>query len=371
MGRGAFNYASGLFLAAPRRTGKSTFMREDLMPTLTAPQVLPTYVDLWSDRKRDPASLIADALRSTLQGLDSWGGKKIRKSGLTKLSVGGALTFDVEKIGQPDGTTLTDVFKAIVQRTGHPAALIVDEAQQALTTEAGMDTMFALKAARDALNQGTDLAGTGGLSLLLIFTGSHRDKLTNFVLKREQPFFGADIIDFPRLGRDYADAYTVWLNARLAEDNRFDQDDVWRAFTILGHRPELLQRVLKDAALGATRAASLKADLADGAHALRERIWEDYDSEFSALTPLQAAVLGHLIRMRDKFMPFTAFSMSAYAEELGRPVSAAEAQTALDALRQKNLVWRNARAAYALEDQDMADWFQARYRKGMSQTNPT
>jgi hypothetical protein len=38
-------------------------------------------------------------------------------------------------------------------------------------------------------------------------------------------------------------------------------------------------------------------------------------------------------------------------------VTAAEAQSALDALRQKNIVWRNARAAYSLEDQDMAEWF--------------
>ena len=29
-------YASGLFLAAPRRTGKSTFLREDLRPKLEA-----------------------------------------------------------------------------------------------------------------------------------------------------------------------------------------------------------------------------------------------------------------------------------------------------------------------------------------------
>jgi hypothetical protein len=370
MGRGAFNYGSGLFLAAPRRTGKSTFMRYDLVPALTERGVLTTYVDLWADRQRDPAMLLHDAVKATLRDLDNWGTRTIRKSGLTKLGIGGALSFDVEKIGQPDGATLTDVFRTIVARTGKPTALIVDEAQQALASDAGLNAMFALKAARDALNQGGGGGLPDGTALLLVFTGSHRDKLSNFVLKRDQPFFGADIADFPVLGRDYSDAYTDWLNDRLAKSNRFDKEDVWQAFVALGHRPEMLQKVLKDAALGPARSPGLKADLADGARALRERIWEDYDSEFATLTPTQKAVLGRLVRLGAKFAPFGAASLAAYSEATGKHVTAAEAQSALDALRQKNIVWRNARANYTLEDQDMAAWFLARHG-GPEEPSPT
>ena len=360
MGCGPFHYGSGLFLAAPRRTGKSTFMREDLIPALARRDVLASYVDLWTDRRRDPASLISDAIKATLRTLDGWGARTIAKSGLTKLNIAGALTFDLDKVGQQDGVTLTEAFQAIVTRTGHPTALIVDEAQQALATEAGSNAMFALKAARDALNQGSARPGLTGTALLLVFTGSHRDKLSNFVLKRDQPFFGADIADFPRLGRDYADAYTDWINQRLASTNRFDKEDVWQAFQALGHRPEMLQKVLKDAAFGSGRSPGLKTDLLDGARALRERIWEDYDSEFSSLSVVQKAVLGRLVREGSRFAPFTAASLDAYAAAVGKAVTAAEAQAALDALRQKNIVWRNARATYTLEDQDMAAWFLAR-----------
>ncbi len=359
-GLGPFHYGSGLFLAAPRRTGKSTFMREDLIPALARRDVLASYVDLWTDRQRDPASLISDAVKATLRKLDGWGARTIRKSGLTKLNIAGALTFDVDKVGQQDGVTLTEAFQAIVARTGHPTALIVDEAQQALATEAGLNSMFALKAARDALNQGSAGPGPAGTALLLVFTGSHRDKLSNFVLKRDQPFFGADIADFPRLGRDYADAYADWINQRLASTNRFDRNDVWQAFEALGHRPEMLQKVLKDAAFGTQRSSGLKADLLDGARALRERIWEEYDSEFSSLSVTQKAVLGRLVREGSRFAPFTIASLAAYAAAAERPVTTAEAQAALDALRQKNIVWRNARATYTLEDQDMAAWFLAR-----------
>jgi hypothetical protein len=32
-------------------------------------------------------------------------------------------------------------------------------------------------------------------------------------------------------------------------------------------------------------------------------------------------------------------------------------QAALDGLREKNLIWRSARGAYALEDESLAQWF--------------
>ena len=53
---------NGLFLAAPRRTGKSTFLQGDLRPALEAADVVVVYVDLWADTRRDPGGLIAEAI---------------------------------------------------------------------------------------------------------------------------------------------------------------------------------------------------------------------------------------------------------------------------------------------------------------------
>jgi hypothetical protein len=128
----------------------------------------------------------------------------------------------------------------------------------------------------------------------------------------------------------------------------------------------MLQKVLRDAALGPGKAAGLKADLASGARDLRERVWEDFDSEFSTMSDLQKAILRRLVEQGPRFAPFAAPSLGYYSAAVGKHVTAAEAQAALDGLRHKNIVWRNARAAYALEDQDMADWFVARYGAGNS-----
>ena len=58
---------NGLFLAAPRRTGKSTFLQGDLKPALQAAGVVVVYVDLWADARRDPGVLIADAIARALE----------------------------------------------------------------------------------------------------------------------------------------------------------------------------------------------------------------------------------------------------------------------------------------------------------------
>src|SRR5688572_14526537 len=72
LGRDAlFNYGrSGLFLAGPRRTGKSTFLEHDLVPQLERLGALPIYVDLWSRPGADPADLIAEAVRDALRKAD-------------------------------------------------------------------------------------------------------------------------------------------------------------------------------------------------------------------------------------------------------------------------------------------------------------
>lgn len=54
-GKAVFSDAhNGLFLAAPRRTGKTTFLRGDLLPALERAGIVPVYVDLWADLARDP-----------------------------------------------------------------------------------------------------------------------------------------------------------------------------------------------------------------------------------------------------------------------------------------------------------------------------
>ncbi len=69
-GEGLLDARSGLFLAAPRRMGKSTFVREDLIPAAEQRGWTTVYVNLWSNKAHDPAKLIADAIKHRIADYD-------------------------------------------------------------------------------------------------------------------------------------------------------------------------------------------------------------------------------------------------------------------------------------------------------------
>ena len=153
-GKAAFSDAhNGLFLAAPRRTGKSTFLQMDLRPALERQGVVVVYVDLWADQRRDPGALVAEAIGKALQPHLGRVAKAAKAAGVESVTIAGAFKIDTSKIGQLDGATLPDALRALHEAAKAPVALIVDEAQHALTSEAGEAAMAALKSARDQLNR--------------------------------------------------------------------------------------------------------------------------------------------------------------------------------------------------------------------------
>ncbi len=344
-GKGLFDASSGLFLAAPRRTGKSTFLREDLTPQIEKQNWIAIYVDLWADPSRDPAALISDALIDAQLATDR--PRKLAHSlGIKTLNIANMIQLDIGL--RHERSTFSDKLADLNQKSGKPIVLIVDEAQHALNTPAGMDAMFALKAARDRLKN----------KLFLVFTGSHRDKLAHLVLKKDQPFFGAQITPFPYLGKPFTDAYTAWVNRHLASQNHFSETDMFGAFELVGHRPEMLKEIVKEVALDIGRASDFKAILTKNAHHLRHQIWSDIESQFATLSELQKTVIETLVQKGKIFSPFSEESMLAYQKrhpktKFGPP----QIQAALDGLREKNLVWRSARGAYALEDESLVQWF--------------
>ena len=127
---------NGLFLAAPRRTGKSTFLQADLKPALEKVGVVVTYVDLWADPRRDPGSLISEAIARTLSSHLGLVSRAARVSGLESVTIAGALKIDLSRIGKVDGITLPEALRALHDAAKSPVALIVDEAQQLTPHEA-------------------------------------------------------------------------------------------------------------------------------------------------------------------------------------------------------------------------------------------
>ncbi|RLM51916.1 ATP-binding protein, partial [Halobellus sp. Atlit-31R] len=98
--------ANGLFLAAPRRTGKTTFWRNELRPALEQTGRGVVYADLWEDKSRNPGELIADAIAAELQKNLGLVAKTAKAAGLDEVNIAGWMKIDTKKIGKIDGTTL-------------------------------------------------------------------------------------------------------------------------------------------------------------------------------------------------------------------------------------------------------------------------
>lgn len=341
---GASSAASGVFLAAPRRTGKTTFLRADLAPAVEQAGALVLYVDLWADRQADPGDVIVAAIRNELARHDALLAKLSKSVGLKGGKIAG-LEFSLEHVGLGKDVSLVQALAALSDEAKAPIVLMIDEAQHASTTAHGNDALFSLKAARDELNSQHH-------GLRVVCTGSNRDKLSLLRVNKDQAFFGAPLVDFPPLGKPFID----WFCAEACDlPAPLDPEQVWPLFQIAGNRPEILGAAVDQMRFDFALCAEDVPRRFESA--VREQI-DQANNEllriFHSLTPLQSAVLRVLASMGRDYAPFEHATMDKYRDLLvgeGREaVTAQNVQGALASLQDKGLVWRASRGVYAMED---------------------
>lgn len=237
--------------------------------------------------------------------------------------------------------------------TKHVIVLVIDEAQHAITTEAGAATLFALKAARDQLN------GSAHYGFRLIATGSNRDKLSLLVQGKDQAFLNAVLMDLEPLGDDYL----KWELDLFDGDAKPSFDTVRHAFAASGFRPETLRKALDDLAF---KFDVSEANVDIAFQKLVDKNMTEAKQGFmrqvNSLPPMQAAVSIVMAKMGVDFAPFRPHTAEMYANvarTLARDdikIDDSSIQYALDALRTKSLIWKSARGVYAIEDSQHLTW---------------
>lgn len=351
---------NGLFLAAPRRTGKSTFLQADLQPELERRRVVVVYVDLWSDQKRDPGGLIAEAVGRALHQRLGLIAKTAKSAGLDSIGFG-SLKIDTSKIGRVDGATLADALRALVDAAKAPVALVIDEAQHALTSVDGENAMAALKSARDQLNR------PGAVNLMLVMSGSDRDKLLRLVNTNAAPFYGSQIQRMPELGPDFIAHLAQLIALQRVDLGAIDHVKLQDAFVLFGQRPQFFMEALGQVL---SPLANLEGRFEDAMLTLaRQRQQDDeaqMESDYLALKLVEQAVLWRMLDLGTRFRPYDADALSFYNGKTGDKITVAKAQKALEGLRahQPSLVWKSARSEYTVEDAAMPRWFAQRVADG-------
>lgn len=341
---------SGLFLSGLRRTGKTTFLRNDLIPALEEAGALVIYVDLWSNAQANPATLVHAAISSALQEL-----QKPASALLQKLKrIGGAdigafgfkFGFKLDSLGQAGGATLAEALTSVVDQARTDVVLIVDEVQHAITSDDGNQLLLALKAARDAINPRPDTPG----HFLFIGTGSHRALVSELTARRNQAFAGATSIAYPVLDADYV----AYLLDRLAQNGIAPLPSLTvavQAFRTLSNRPEEMMRALRQLVVSLPPGANPDEHLPVIAATLRSAAVDIELLKVEQLGGLAMAVFERIAAAPgDARGIFSAEAAAEYAAAIGRDVRIEEIQPVVNELMAANIIMRRGHGMYCVTD---------------------
>lgn len=336
---------SGVFLSGIRRIGKTTFLRQDLIPALESMGALVVYVDLWADRSKSPAFLVHEAIRATLSELAApTSGLLSRLKGVNIGAAGLTFGFQVEAVGKPGGVTLADALAELVDKVHTSVVLIVDEVQQALGTDEGSNVLFALKAARDGVNTRPDTPG----HLLFVGTGSHKSLLADMATRRSQPFAGAVFAPYEPLGLDFV----RWKREQLQSlpGIKLPSDMVmWEGFLTVGQRPEELHNALvqlqsrpEDPDLAFPIICTTLASVAAAVEL----------AAIDGLGELGAAIFDRIAQGAEDGESglFSADALSRYSQQTGMAVDTPQVQNTVDRLIASNLIHRRSHGVYMVAD---------------------
>jgi hypothetical protein len=341
---------SGLFMSGLRRTGKTTFLLNDLIPALEQQGALVLYVDLWSDTKANPAQLVRDAIRSALTQLQTPGSallaKLSRLSGVDVSMLGFKFSFKLDKLGEAGGAPLAQAVTELVDQVKREVVLIVDEVQQTITTDEGSHLLMALKAARDAVNL---RPGTPG-HFIFVGTGSHRAMINELTARRTQAFSGASSVTFPVLGEDYV-ADLLQRLSRSGAGNIPSQVAAQQAFQTLGHRPEELMKALLQVQLHTPPGADPDTYLPVVASTLRSAAADIELAKIEQLGGLATAIFERIASTDgDATGIFSADAAAEYSRYIGREVKVDDIQPIVNELMAANIILRRGHGQYAIAD---------------------
>jgi len=310
----------------PRQTGKTTLLRDEVIPYVQSRHAVAVYIDCWMDME-DPLQGINYALQKALDGL-SVKPRGVRRAGsapVRKLGVMGASIDlgDPPRRHVPDrpALLLDNLITQLLEETPHDVVLVFDEFQAIATVKNGPQISASLRAALTQASKriGAVFSGSSDVQLLDMFSRTNTP-LYGFAKTEGYEPLGLDFIGF--VARKFREATQRDLNQVLANE----------AFQELGTQPEPFLHAVSLAM------ANPKWSLAD---ALGEMLSQQSPNKWSAtwrgLTGLQQAALKLVF---DKRPPTSADSVAWAAEQLGAKVVPSSLSRALEALGAKGILDR-------------------------------
>ena len=329
----------------PRQTGKTTLLRDEVIPYVQSRGCVAVYIDCWMDMD-DPLQGINYALQKALDGLVVKP-KGVKRTGSTAVKKLGLMGASID-LGEParrqlparPALLLDSLLTQILEETAHDVVLVFDEFQSIASVKNGPQISASLRAALTQADKriGAIFSGSSDVQLLDMFSRTNTP-LYGFARTEGYEALGVDFIGF--VARKFNEATRRDLNQVLAHD----------AFQELGTQPEPFLHAVS------LVMANPKWSLAD---ALAEMLSQQSPNKWSAtwrgLTGLQQVALKLIF---DKRPPTSADSVAWAATQLGAKVQPSSISRALEALGSKGILERRIDGrGWALIDPVQRAWLQ-------------
>lgn len=333
-------------LFGPRQTGKTTLLRQEVMPLVEQRGALAVYLECWAD-KTDPLASINYAIQKALDTLkvSPSGLKRTARTPVRKIGVAGASIElgDVPTRKQPQSKflLLDALLTELLEETKKDVVLIFDEFQ---AVAHGPEADAVAAALRAALTQVSKRVGA-------VFSGSSETMLLETFSRSKAPLYGfANPEPYPLLGEDFI--VHVAKKYRLATGRELNPTDALQVLRTLGSQPEPFLNAV------ANTMSNPKWQLADGLKAMLDpNVRNKWTINWLTLTDLQRAALRLVFERR---LPTSAQSLAWLAAQLQeRKVQGSSVTRAIEALQTKGLVSRetdHGSRSFIVSDPVMVAW---------------
>jgi hypothetical protein len=335
---------------APRRTGKTVFLRKDLTPAAEAAGFTVAYVDLWQTRL-NPGIAIVRGLEEALT-LKTLAQKALRKlqEPVKKVKASGSAgklegAIEIEMGDEKKEVTelalrIEELVVELVSRK--KLLLLVDEAQELARNKENELMAMAL---RTAITKNSD-------KLRVVFTGSSRTQLANVFSNSNAPLFsvGATVQEFPRLGREFVEF--VAKKFELASGRTFNVAAGWTAFEDFHQQPEpflsAVVALLMHPSLTFARAVAIEKAEQD-----KE---ENHEGTWASLDAMQRQLL--LLFVNDpRAKPFGKAALAKLAKALGVPsLAPTDVQYSLNGLKTRTIISKSPGGVHTFESAAFERW---------------
>ncbi len=334
---------------APRRAGKTSFLRKDLTPAAQAAGYIVVYADLWQTKLSPGVSLIRaleQALehKSRLQSITAKLKVPVKKVKASAEMAGSRLEGELEfssddkKIQTEMALQIDSLMEALCQKK--PVLLLIDEAQELAKTRENEAVATALR---------TTITKHQA-RLRVVFTGSSRMQLAHVFSNSDAPLYstGAAIVDFPLLDRYFVEYIAEKFKASTKRTLAIES--AWQFFVKLKQQPEPFLMGIVDMVLNPLHSIN------DAMAAVEEKLahTENHAGVWAALDATQKT----LVRMLAKdpaLKPFSQATLAQLRKIIGvDALKITHIQRAMSNL--ESIVIKSPRDTYEFENTAFAHW---------------